>query len=63
MRRPSYSCRDTEMEAAVSESSSLSMELTDGIAVLTLDRPDKRNAVDGPLIAAIEDFLDKRGGK
>ncbi len=63
MRRPSYSCRDTEMEAAVSESSSLSIELTDGIAVLTLDRPDKRNAVDGPLIAAIEDFLDKRGGK
>ncbi len=63
MRRPSYSCRDTELEAAVSESSSLSMELTDGIAVLTLDRPDKRNAVDGPLIAAIEDFLDKRGGK
>ena len=63
MRRPSYSCRDTEMEAAVSESSSLSMELTDGIAVLTLDRPDKRNAVDGPLIAAIEDFLDKCGGK
>ncbi len=63
MRRPSYSCRDTELEAAVSESSSLSMELTDGIAVLTLDRPDKRNAVDGPLITAIEDFLDKRGGK
>ncbi len=63
MRRPSYSCRDTELEAAVSESSSLSMELTDGIAILTLDRPDKRNAVDGPLIAAIEDFLDKRGGK
>ncbi len=51
------------MEAAVSESSSLSIELTDGIAVLTLDRPNKRNAVDGPLIAAIEDFLDKRGGK
>ncbi len=38
-------------------------QVNDGIAVLTLDRPDKRNAVDGPLIAAIEDFLDKRGGK
>ena len=45
------------METAVSESSSLSIELTDGIAVLTLDRPDKRNAVDGPLIAAIEGFF------
>ena len=41
----------------MSKSSSLSIELTDGIAVLTLDRPDKRNAVDGPLIAAIERFF------
>lgn len=41
----------------MSESSSLSIEATDGIAVLTLDRPDKRNAVDGPLIAAIEGFF------
>ncbi len=47
----------------MSEFSSLSIELTDGIAILTLDRPDKRNAVDGPLIAAIEDFLDKRVGR
>lgn len=41
----------------MSESSSLSIELADGVAVLTLDRPDKRNAVDGPLIAAIEGFF------
>jgi len=41
----------------VSKFSSLSIEETDGIAILTLDRPDKRNAVDGPLIADIEDYF------
>ena len=41
----------------MSKFSSLSIEETDGITVLTLDRPDKRNAVDGPLIADIEDFF------
>ena len=38
-------------------SDSLSIDLDDGVAVLTLNRPDKRNAVDGPLIAALEDFF------
>ncbi len=57
MHRPSYSCRETELEANVSQSSALSIAVTDGVAVLTLDRPDKRNAIDGKLIAAIEDFF------
>ena len=38
-------------------SESLAIDLNDGVAVLTLNRPDKRNAVDGPLIAALEDFF------
>ena len=41
----------------MSESSSLTIELSDGIAVLTLDRANKRNAIDGKLIAAIEEFF------
>ena len=45
------------MEKAVSESPSLSIEITGGVAVLTLNRPDKRNAIDGPLITALEGFF------
>ncbi len=41
----------------MSKASSLSIKVTDGIAILTLDRPDKRNAIDGPLIADIEGFF------
>ncbi len=41
----------------MSTTSSLSIDVTDGIAVLTLNRADKRNAIDAPLIAAIEDFF------
>ena len=57
MHRPGYSCREIGLEANVSDSPSLSIAVSDGVAVLTLDRADKRNAIDGALIAAIEGFF------
>ncbi len=34
-------------------------EVEDGVATLTLNRPDKRNALNGELVAAIKDGLDR----
>ena len=38
----------------------LKLEITDrGVAILTLDRPEKRNALDQELVSAIEEALDR----
>lgn len=34
-------------------------EVRDGVATLTLNRPDKRNALDGALVAALKEGLDR----
>ncbi len=37
-------------------------EVADGVATLTLDRPEKRNALDQALIAALKDGLERAAG-
>ncbi len=36
-------------------------EVAEGVATLTLDRPEKRNALDGALVAALKEALDRAG--
>ena len=37
----------------------LRFEQDGGVAVITLDRPDARNAIDGPMAQAIEAAIDR----
>lgn len=37
----------------------LGVALADGVLTLTLNRPDKRNAIDTPMVAALHDGLDR----